>query len=96
MDYNAMKLRIETLWEEFKIPMWITEFDWNGDGDIEWGDHSLHADILTNFYKLMFSQEVIENKVKYCELVIGLGHTWNNCLEMDYLEFGWKLSKQSW
>ena len=53
-----MKQRIETLWEEFQIPMWITEFDWNKDGDYDWGDHSVHAEILTNFYKLIFSQEV--------------------------------------
>ena len=58
MDYNLIKQRIEILWEEFQIPIWITEFDWNKDGDLDWGDHSVHAEILTNFYKLMFSQEV--------------------------------------
>ena len=53
-----MKERVEELWEEFQLPIWITEFDWNSEGDISWGDHSKHAEILNDFYHLMFSQEV--------------------------------------
>ena len=53
-----MKKRVEELWEEFQLPIWITEFDWNSEGDIGWGDHSKHAEILNDFYHLMFSQEV--------------------------------------
>ena len=53
-----IKARVETLWEEFHIPIWITEFDWNNDGDFDFGDYSVNAQILDNFYHLMFSQEV--------------------------------------
>ena len=58
INWNLVKERVEELWEEFQLPIWITEFDWNHDGDIGWGDHSRHAEILTDFYRLMFSQEV--------------------------------------
>ena len=36
----------------------VTEFDWNGNGNADWGDHSVHAEQLANFYRLMFSHEV--------------------------------------
>ena len=61
IDWNLVKENVEALWAEFQIPMWVTEFDWNGDeddSDVPWGDHSQHAQILEDFYKLMFSQEV--------------------------------------
>ena len=54
-----IKVRVEALWEELQIPMWITEFDWNKDGDYDWGDYSVYAQILDDFYHLMFSQEVL-------------------------------------
>jgi len=62
IDWNLVKENVEALWAEFQIPMWVTEFDWNGDendSDVPWGDHSQHAQILEDFYKLMFSQEGI-------------------------------------
>ena len=37
----------------------VTEFDWNGNGNADWGDHSVHAEQLENFYRLMFSHEVM-------------------------------------
>ena len=61
IDWNLVKRRVEMLWEEFQLPIWITEFDWNHEGDIDWGDHSQHADILEDFYRLMFSLEVNYN-----------------------------------
>ena len=54
-----MKERLDTLWAEFHLPIWITEFDWNADGTADFGDHSLHAEILENFYRLMFSHEAV-------------------------------------
>ena len=59
IDWNLVKQRVETLWEEFQLPIWITEFDWNHDGDVPWGDHTQHSQILQDFYRLMFSQEVV-------------------------------------
>ena len=62
LDWNLVKQRLEMLWSEFGIPMWVTEFDWNGDLDqpqVAWGDHTVHAQALTDFYRLMFSQEVL-------------------------------------
>ena len=61
IDWNLVKRRVEMLWEEFQLPIWITEFDWNHEGDIDWGDHSKHAEILEDFYRLMFSLEVNYN-----------------------------------
>ena len=31
MDWLMMKERLDTLWEEFQLPIWVTEFDWAGD-----------------------------------------------------------------
>ena len=48
----------EIFW--LRIPMWVTEFDWNGDledPDVPW-DYEEYARILEDFYTLMFSQEV--------------------------------------
>ena len=50
----------EIFW--FRIPMWVTEFDWNGDldePDVPW-DYEEYARILDDFYTLMFSQEVTQ------------------------------------
>ena len=61
MDWEMIQERVELLAEEFNIPIWVTEFDWNGDESVEFGDHSHHADIVDNFYRLMFSLEVIKS-----------------------------------
>ena len=58
LDWVKMKERLDTLWEEFKLPIWITEFDWNGDQTADFGDHSRHAEILDSFYRLTFSHQV--------------------------------------
>ena len=54
-----MKERLDTLWEEFQLPIWVTEFDWNADETADFGDHSRHAEILENFYRLMFSHQAV-------------------------------------
>ena len=59
MDWLMMKERLDTLWQEFHLPIWVTEFDWNADGTADFGDHSLHAEILENFYRLMFSHQAV-------------------------------------
>ena len=53
-----IKRHIELLWEEFRLPIWVTEFDWNANNDVEMGDHTVHAEQIHNFYTLMFSLEV--------------------------------------
>jgi len=60
VDVVRIKYHIDLLWEEFKLPIWVTEFDWNGNGNADWGDHSVHAEQLENFYRLMFSHEGVE------------------------------------
>jgi len=72
IDFNLIKVRVEALWEEFQIPMWITEFDWNKDGDYDWGDYSVYAQILDDFYHLMFSQELNANLVLQASLLYPL------------------------
>ena len=54
---------MEALWSEFRIPMWVTEFDWNGDGEeVDFGDYTEYASILEDFYTLMlFRQEVTQS-----------------------------------
>jgi len=59
VDVVRIKYHVDLLWEEFKLPIWVTEFDWNGNGNAEWGDHSVHAEQLSNFYRLMFSHEAV-------------------------------------
>ena len=58
---ETIKTHADQLWNEFKLPMWITEFDWNRDEDVSFGDHSVHAEQWENFYRLMFSLEVHKN-----------------------------------
>ena len=58
LDWNVMKDRLDLLWEEFQLPIWATEFDWNWHGAADFGDHSYHAEVLDNFYRLMFSHQV--------------------------------------
>ena len=53
-----IKRHIELLWEEFKLPIWVTEFDWNANNDVDMGDHTVHAEQIHNFYTIMFSLEV--------------------------------------
>ena len=43
VDARTIKNHVDQLWEEFKLPIWVTEFDWNANGDYAMGDHSLHA-----------------------------------------------------
>ena len=59
MDWTMMKERLDILWEEFQLPIWVTEFDWNADETEDFGDHSRHAEILENFYRLMFSHQAV-------------------------------------
>ena len=54
-----MKERLDLLWEEFQLPIWATEFDWNWHEAADFGDHSYHAEVLENFYRLMFSHQVV-------------------------------------
>lgn len=38
----------------------VTEWDYNAHEDVAMGDHSVHAQQLHKFYKIMFSHEVGE------------------------------------
>ena len=85
IDWNLVKQRVEELWEEFQLPIWITEFDWNHDGDIAWGDHTQHAQVVEDFYRLMFSQEVLLSHIR-CELKMNIAvNPWNSCMENEHM-----------
>ena len=58
VDISTIKYHVDQLWAEFRLPIWITEFDWNADDSVDFGDHSVHAEQLEHFYRLMFSHEV--------------------------------------
>ena len=52
IDLQKVEHSLNKLWNEFGIPIWITEFDWanqNSDSD----NHEQHAIELENFYRLM-------------------------------------------
>ena len=53
-DINIEKVEetLDTLWNTFGIPIWITEFDWtNGHNSND--NHAQHAIELEKFYKLL-------------------------------------------
>ena len=58
VDITAIKYHVDKLWEEFRLPIWVTEFDWNAGHQVDMGDHAYHAQQVDNFYRLMFSHEV--------------------------------------
>jgi GH35 family endo-1,4-beta-xylanase len=60
VDVNAIKHHVDQLWEEFQLPIWVTEFDWNAGNDVAMGDHSFHAEQVENFYRLMFSHPAVD------------------------------------
>ena len=39
------------LWEEFGIPLWVTEFTWSTEGVVEDPNHNIHAEQLENYYR---------------------------------------------
>ena len=59
VDVTAIKYHVDLLWEEFKLPIMITEFDWNGNNEVDMEDHTVHAEQVEKFYRLMFSHEVL-------------------------------------
>ena len=63
----------------------VTEFDWNGNGNAEWGDHSVHAEQLSNFYRLMFSHEVflIQSYDKICLVLVWSQGIHKACLYLS-------------
>ena len=65
LDWNVMKKRLDLLWEEFHLPIWPTEFDWNWHESADFGDHSYHAQVIDSFYRLMFSHQVQFSTVQY-------------------------------
>ena len=58
VEISTIKYHVDKLWEEFHLPLWVTEFDWNADGSVDFGDHTVHAQQLEKFYRFMFSHEV--------------------------------------
>ena len=49
IDLGKVEDSMTRIWDRFHIPMWVTEFDWNGNNG---GDHGQHAVELDNFYRL--------------------------------------------
>ena len=45
------------------MPIWVTEFDWNANNVVDMGDHTVHAEQIHKFYKLMFSLEVVSRNI---------------------------------
>ncbi|XP_059087514.1 anti-sigma-I factor RsgI6-like [Tigriopus californicus] len=54
IDLGKAEDAFNKMWNEFHLPMWITEFDWQGSHG---GDHAQHASELVNFYNLAMSHE---------------------------------------
>ena len=49
INLDKVESTLTRVWNEFGLPIWITEFDWNGSVN---GDHTQHAIELDNFYRL--------------------------------------------
>ena len=49
IDLGKMEDTLHRIHDQFWMPMWITEFDWQGSNG---NDHSQHAVELDNFYRL--------------------------------------------
>jgi len=60
INVDLMKKHLDLLWEEFKLPIWITEWTWSSNGGIEDPDFSVIAEQLENFYRMAFSHEAIQ------------------------------------
>ena len=50
LDPYQIKDNVDKLWNEFGIPMWVTEFTWSR-GDIDDPNHEIHAKQLENYYR---------------------------------------------
>ena len=53
---NAAKARVDELWNEFQIPLWVTEFTWSrgpkwSPGRVDDPEHQIHAQQLENYYR---------------------------------------------
>ena len=53
---NAAKARVDELWNEFQIPLWVTEFTWSrgpkwSPGRVDDPEHQIHALQLENYYR---------------------------------------------
>ena len=52
INIEKVEKALDTLWNTFGIPIWITEFDWtNGHNSND--NHAQHATELEKFYKLL-------------------------------------------
>ena len=48
VDLGSIETALRTYWDEFGLPLWITEWEWKNPND----DHVQHAIELDNFYRL--------------------------------------------
>ena len=48
---NDFKDRVDQLWNEFGIPLWVTEFTWSTGGVVNDPGHEIHAEQLENYYR---------------------------------------------
>ena len=64
-DVATIQLHLDELWEEFKLPIWITEFTFNVAGEISDPDHAIHAEQLENFYRVAFAHEAVQGVVMW-------------------------------
>ena len=69
-----MKERLDLLWDEFHLPIWATEFDWNWRNSVDFGDHSYHAEVIDNFYRLMYSHQVQKESIFYSSAYFNFLH----------------------
>lgn len=52
IDLERVEKSLDMLWNEFGIPIWVTEFDWSSIDSVA-DNHTRHAVELENFYKLL-------------------------------------------
>jgi len=92
VDVVKIKRHVDLLWEEFQLPIWVTEFDWNANNDVDMGDHTLHAEQIHNFYTLMFSLEAVHGILSWNMNIVDEVTTEPNKAGQEYL----RLTKEEW
>jgi len=92
VDVVQIKYHVDQLWQEFHLPIWVTEFDWNAHNDVDMGDHSFHAQQLENFYRLMFSHEAVQGILCWNLNIIEAETSEPNKAGLEYI----RLVHQEW
>ena len=71
-----IKRNVEMLWEEFKLPIWVTEFDWNANNDVGeqlsiWAEtlEKLRSLVLQTWVSILSTQNRSTTSTHWCSVL---------------------------